>query len=351
MQIEKYAKKKTFPYFLMGLIALLLTSCGTYSNSTYGSADGIYSSGSATTQQEVEQAVTETEEDGGYYQEYFRAKGQTYENINKEDEIFTDIEEYSTTESISSDGRVVIEDVQYEEGNAAWGSNSDNVTLNIYNGGGFGWANNWYNPYWGWGNGWGWGNSWAWGPRWGYGIGFGWWGFNNFGYGGFWCPPYWSPYYNNHFYYNNFYGYGRYNTVAYNRGRRNLDYSSGRIASRGRSNASSLSRGNYSRSEINRRNSYRTNPRGTAVNRGRPSRPNSSASRPSRPSRPNSSASRPSRPSRPNNSASRPSRPSRPSYSRPSRPSRPSGSFNRGGSRSSRSSGVSRGGSRRGGRG
>jgi len=323
MQIEKYAKKKTFPYFLMGLISLLLTSCGTYSNSPYRSADGIYSSGSATTQQEVEQAVTETEEDGGYYQEYFRAKGQTYENINKEDEIFTDIEEYSTTESISSDGRVVIEDVQYEEGNAAWGSNSDNVTLNIYNGGGFGWANNWYNPYWGWGNGWGWGNSWAWGPRWGYGIGFGWWGFNNFGYGGFWCPPYWSPYYN----------YGRYNTVAYNRGRRNLDYSSGRIASRGRSNASSLNRGNYSRSEINRRNSYRTNPRGTAVNRGRPSRPNSSASRPSRPSRPNSSASRPSRPSRPNNSASRPSRPSRPSYSRPSRPSRPSGSYNRGSSR------------------
>ncbi len=349
--------KRYLPVVLTGVFALLLTSCGSYYQAGY--EDGIYESRNSTTANEA--SNEEGTDKANYYKQYFQSKANTFSNVPEEGAIFTDVEAYSTTESLDEEGYVVVEENQeYQNtGYGGWGTNPEGVTVNIYNtqpflfnrwgwgwnspfwyGGAWGPYWNWNNPYWG-GIGWGWG--WGWNDPFFFGGGFGW-GWGNPFFGGAFCYPYYG-------------GFGYYNAVAYNRGRRNLDYGIGRYAStRGRTNNS------YSRSEINRRITNRgrpssysntrprtTRPRGT-TEAGRPnnSRPNS-YSRPSnsRPSYSRPSNSRPSY-SRPSNSRPSYSRPSnsRPSYSRPS--SRPSYSRPSGGSRGGS---FSRGGSRRGGRG
>jgi len=327
--------KRRLSLVFTGVLALLLTSCGVYYDPGYASEDGIYTSESSTTANEG--AVDKT----NYYKQYFQSKDKTFEDLPEEGAVFTDIDSYSTTESLDEEGYIVIEEnEEYQGGNAGWGSNgTDDVTINIYNTpaigfggfngfyggfgyGGFGYGGYGFNPYW-----YGFGNPYWYRPFWG--IGYSPYGF---GFGGAFCYPYYG-------------GYGYYNTIAYQRGRRNIDYSSGRVATRGRSNA----RTSYSRSELNRRIVSRSNPRGNSVNRGRPttSRPNSSYNRPNsnRPSRPSYNRPSNNRPSNSRPSYSRPSN-SRPSYSRPSN-SRPS--YSR--PSSSRSSGSRSGGSRRGGRG
>lgn len=355
MQTQYSTFKRYLPVLFAGIFALLLTSCGSYYNAGY--EDGIYASRNSTTANEASNYETEdSNSKANYYKQYFQSKDKTFEDVPEEGAIFTDIDSYSTTESLDDDGYIVVEENQdYEGGYGAWGSNGGEVTVNIYSqpvgfgywgfnpwyaGWGWGWGSPfWYRPWYGpgWGIGWGWGSPFWGGFGWGYPYGFG------FG-GGAFCYPFYG-------------GYGYYNTVAYNRGRRNLDYTTGRVASRGRSN------GTYSRSEINRRigtkgrvSNSRTYDRSrpstvgrNGNNRGRPTnartRPNTvDRSRPSN-TRPNTTYR--SRPSNTRPSYSRPSN-SRPSYSRPSN-SRPS--FSRPSS-SSRSRSFSRGGgSRRGGRG
>lgn len=261
MQPIYTTKKFHLPYFLMGFVALLLTSCGTY-NTGYSDSDGIYDSNQDAFAVEEETSS----ERGNYYKQYFNTKANELQDIPEdEDLVFTDIEAYTTSEYLDDEGNIVIEERgSYEDGYGPWGSNSEEVTVNIYNNSGFNFGY-WNSPYWGYNSFWGYPYSfyspyWSWSIGWGHPFyGYYGWGYPfHYGYGGYF--PY---YYNHHYAYGGYYGNHYYDGVSYNRGRRNTDY--GRtVNSRGRSNVDSRtdrSRTSYSRSELRRRVEARNNAR------------------------------------------------------------------------------------------
>ena len=241
MQSRYSNVKRHLPVLLVGLFAMLLTSCGSYYHAGY--EDGIYASRNGST---ANTAAVETENEAdkaNYYKQYFQSKGSTFEEVPEEGAIFTDIDAYSTTERVDDDGYIIVEPNQgYNDGYGAWGTNGGEVTVNIYDngfnnwgwGGGFGigWGAGWgYSPLWYWGP---W-RPWGWGSPWGFGnFGFGW-GYP--GFGGAFCAPFYG-------------GYGYYNTVAFNRGRRNLDYLAGRSVNRGRNNGKRCNKKNASASMV-----------------------------------------------------------------------------------------------------
>jgi hypothetical protein len=337
---------------LLGALAILfsLSSCGSfqYAGNDY---DGVYGE---TNNRQTEEPVAETSQatvsadnsNSNYYQDYFREKSDQYSNVNGDDDvIFTDIDSYQ-----SDYVEVENDTIQHAGGGqAGWGDNASNITVNIYDGPGYNnfWWNRPYNVAWGWGNGWGYG--WGYDPFWYtpyYGAG--WYvGYN----------PWWTTNFYHRPFYNGFYGgyyhgyYGRRRTLAYNAGRRGY----GRLASnqlssiQRRSSVTRSSRGrNYSTRPSNRTTRPRVNTTrpGTSRPMVRPNsttRPRVNTTRPgtSRPMvRPNNNSSRPR--VRPNNSSSRPRvTPSRPrsnsrGYSRPSSSRRSSGMRSSGGSRSRR---------------
>lgn len=338
------------------LTTLLLASCGSYYNSTQ-IEDGIYSSNTPVT--ETSEEVTTPEDKNSYYQQYFKTKAENLKSISEEeDAVFTDIEAYSTYESLDQDGYVVEEDVTQRYG--GWGENAAPVTINVYDNG-WGNYNFWnfgYYNYWGfnnyffrprWFGGLGWNGGWG-----GFNNGWGWGGWNNWGWGGwnggFFGNPFWgNGYFGSPFCFNNPYGNGGFygNALAYQggirdnfyRGRSSQDYTTRRSSRLAGRNGVTSRRGTNvgRRTNVNRNGLYsRDNSRRSIQ------RPNSSRTRPSV----RSNNSRNSRPSvnRSSNSRSRPS-------ARSSRPSSSRSSSMRSGRSSSRSMGSSRGGSsRRGGR-
>ncbi|MAN59725.1 MAG: hypothetical protein CMC08_07820 [Flavobacteriaceae bacterium] len=285
MQLQyTYLRKSSAGLFAL-LAILVLASCGTYNNGV-NDADGIYS---GTQDQQMEVAADDNYERANYYKQYFQSKESNYSEVPEEDVIFTDIEAYSTTESLDDEGYIVIEENDYQ-GYGGWGTNSDNVTVNVYNDGGWGYGAGWglwNQPFWGggyWGRGywgagywgnpyWGWGNPWF-GSYWNVGFG---WGYPL--YGGFYYP-----HFNNYPYY----GYGN---IAYNRGRRNTDYINNRNYNRGRQSydrgrSGNDSRRSYSRTEAIRRATSNRNSRSFE----RSNRSNPSLFRKSRTIRPNTPA-------------------------------------------------------------
>ena len=216
MQTIIFSLKKSIPFLFLGIVSLFIVSCS--SSQRVADNDGIYTSNTETNTE----YATESEADGknNYYKQYFKSKSSLYEELPEEDVIFTDIEAYSTTESLDNEGYIVTEENEYEEGYGSWGSNTSDVTINVYNTGwaGAGWGyNSWYGHGWGYG---GWYRPWGyysyWGnPYWGWNVGY---------WGGFYNPWYCPPYYYNPYIYNGYYGHGGYYAANYNRGRRNSDY-------------------------------------------------------------------------------------------------------------------------------
>ncbi len=343
MQIKISAMKKFLPLLLSGVIAILLTACGTHNNG-YGDTDGIYTSNTPTT------ATTETEPTNAkanYYKQYFKSKENDYENLPEENLIFTDIESYSTNESMDEDGNIIIEEPEYDEGYGGWGSNTTEVTVNVYNSGGWGYYNNWYRPWGRYGSYWGWGYPYYYSPYWGISWG--------------WAYPYWyGGYYGHGHHYYPYSGHNYYNNVAYNRGRRSTGYYNGRSAySSGRSNVSAR-RGTYSRSELNRRSTTRRSS-SVSTNRRRNTSVNSNTNVSRRKANTRVNSTRNTN-TRRNTSVQRRKSTSQPRVNNTRRSSRGSGSFRSSGSSrrssgsfrssgSSRSSGSRSSGSRRGGRG
>jgi hypothetical protein len=183
------------------LTILLLASCGTYNNTTR-MEDGIYGSDTSTEEEEV--VVSENK--NSYYQQYFKTKAQNIEALAKEEEedvVFTDVEAYSSYETLDEDGYVVSQ--EYDEGYGAWGENDTEATINVYNNG---WGN--YN-YWNYGyyNYWGY-NNYFFRPGWAIGFGYGVWSPFYGGYYGYGYNPFWGygGYYGNPYCYNNPYGNG-----------------------------------------------------------------------------------------------------------------------------------------------
>jgi len=179
-------------YFVLGIFAILATSCGTYQNTSYYDRDGIYGSSES---QNNTTSNPQYYSDNSHYKDYFGS----LQNKPQQDEIFTDVDSYSTNDYNNNDNSN--SNQEYSASYSDWGNSADNININLY-GGNWGWSN-----YWGWNLGWGW-NSW-------YGPAYYGWGYNP------WYAPYygwsfgWNPYINNYYYgghnhYQPYYGGTRY---------------------------------------------------------------------------------------------------------------------------------------------
>ena len=209
MKTNYYNSRKLSIYSIIGLLALMATSCGSYQNKSYYDRDGIYGGESEKVAQTATNDGQAKTTESNKYTDYFNSlrDGQT-------DEVFTDVEGYSSyKDTVATQDRIQ---------SAAWGSNPSNVTVNVYdnNWGYNGWNNYWYGNYWGYNNlAW---NSWY-GPNWGWGWN-SWygpsWGYNNYWYGNYWGYNNW---YGNG-YYNGYYGNGYYQNYAHGNGRRGSTY-------------------------------------------------------------------------------------------------------------------------------
>lgn len=212
MKTNYFSSQKISIYSLFGILGLLITSCGSYQSTSYYDNDGVYGTNNK------QQRTTETNPQNNLYKDYF---GSLQED-NKEPEVFTDVENYSS----KYDG-VEQNQTQTDQNNyTAWGSNAT-TTVVVYDN--FGWNN-----YWNWNIGWGW-NSWY-GPSWGWNSWYnpyswnGWYG--NYWYGNSWCGDYWhgNNYYGGNYYGSQHYGNGRRDSntnYTYNGGRSNYSYNNG----------------------------------------------------------------------------------------------------------------------------
>lgn len=346
----------------VAVTSVFLIGCSSSQN--FYDEDGIYSSPQADAASASGQEIS-SGANTQVYKNYFEKGVQELSELEEDGAVFTDIESYSSEAGTD----IYVDGASFETntGYAAWGDETQDVEINIYNNAPYWGFNNW-GGFGGYGYGWGggfYGNAWGggfWSP-WGYGIHR---GFNNpfFGYAGYgfaYNRPYfhYGNNFNNHYYgnYNRNYG-GR---VAYSAGRRSAVSNTGRRSSAVNAISSSRSRLRSSSGRTTQstsRNTYSRN-RGTStrvigarptstsrdgITRGRPTSTSSDGvtrGRPTSASRDGVTRGRPSA-ARPSGTQSRPSRPVRPSgtYSRPaSRPSRPSATPSRS---SSRSSSVSR---------
>ena len=317
-----YSPSKSIPiYSLIGLISIMLTSCGSYQNSSYNDRDGVYGSGNRAN------STASNQDQDNHYKNYFNS-------LQNNDEIFTDIDNYNTTDidSTQTDNRA------YANNNGGWGSDQSNVTVNLYdNSWGY---DSWYGPGWGYGGWYG-----GYGLGWNIGLGWGWGGYySGWGWGGY--PYYGGGYYGGGYYGGGYYG-GHHGHYAYAvGGRRNNNYAYSGNNYNGRRNYTTASRynngnrntANYSNYNSGRRTSTSFSTRNSGVRNGTYSTRNNYTSRNNsyNPSRNNSTYT----PAR-NNSTYTPSR-----SSSPSRSYSPSSS---GGGRSSGGGGNSGGGGRSGG--
>ena len=130
------AMNKSLQIAMLAMLALLITSCGAYQNDL-DDTDGIYVSRSATNQFVPQE---DPSMNSSYYRQYFQSKEGDFANLPEEGAIFTDIESYSTTERMDDDGYIIIEEPQYSNGNGAWGTNTTDVTVNVFGGAGWGWG-------------------------------------------------------------------------------------------------------------------------------------------------------------------------------------------------------------------
>ena len=259
--MKKYTFIKAKTVTLVTLLALFLSSCGSYQY-VGSTSDGIYGEDESKGYTVIEDAPETTEASSDYYSNYFREKGLDAEEVTEEEEVFTDVDSYSSNTE------------QQVTNNSGWGEGSSNVTINVYNNGWNNWG--WNSPYYGrygwnnwgynsWGyqnigwNNWGWSN-WGWNNNWNH---YGWnnWGWNGGFYNG-WNNPYYSYYGNG--YYN---GYRR--GYAYNNSRRG-SYRSSYLGKNAYSSRSRLGTKTPRTSKPRVKNTPRTRPRANSPRTSQP---------------------------------------------------------------------------------
>ena len=152
--------KIIFVFFTLSVIS----SCGSYQYTSYMN-DGIYEDDSNITQSntyDIEE--NNDEETSEYYSSYFNDIAKRYSTSEDNDELFTDVENYRSSENDS-----------ISKTYGPWGDYKNSLTINFnsYHNNGF-WSRSRY-PSWMWNYGYGYGNVWGY-------------GFNNF-----WSRPY--PFY------------------------------------------------------------------------------------------------------------------------------------------------------------
>ncbi|WP_415711146.1 hypothetical protein, partial [Flavobacterium branchiophilum] len=203
MKTNYFSSKKSVIYTLFGLISVMITSCGTYQNSTYYDHDGIYGN-------ESQKPVVRTE-NNSKYQDYFY-------NLQQESGLATTTADTYTSTPNASATTTSNTTQTATPSYSSWGSNPSTVNITYY---GSGWGlgyNSWgFNTYYGW-------NPYYYGysPYYGYGMynnwhGWGWgWNYPYAYYNPYYGYGYYGNYYNNYYgsYHNNGYGY------SYNHGNR-----------------------------------------------------------------------------------------------------------------------------------
>jgi len=195
---DNYQFKSKMLVLVGGLASILLASCGTYQAATYDD-DGIYSSDKPVLVSN-ETVVVKDNANAKYYEEYFGKTVTDYGEI-VDDEVFTDVDSYSSQTVVEQDTEVATESY------SAWEDADDNITINVYN------SSPYYYSYWRPYNYW---NSYH---------------YNSW----YYCPPSWGWSYNYYGYYGNPYNsYGYYGNSYYNNygypyyGYRNVNYAHGR---------------------------------------------------------------------------------------------------------------------------
>ncbi|MFV8344303.1 hypothetical protein [Flavobacterium sp. XS2P39] len=222
MKTSTFSLKNASIYYVAGFLSILLTSCGSYQNSSYYDGDGIYGN-TAKKNIDVENPDTRN----NYYKNYF---GSLQDN-NGSAEIFTDVDNYSNYNTYPDTNE------QTYNNYSGWGSNSHETIIDV-------------SPnYWGFSLGYGMGY-----PYNGFGYsGFGWnYPYYGYGYSSFgWNYPYYGwgyPSYGWNFpYYGGGYSSGHYNNYSYNPSRRGSSYSD-RVNSR---NYSTRTSRDYSQNPTN----------------------------------------------------------------------------------------------------
>ena len=353
---------KKIYYFI--LLTLLITSCGTYQYSGYIN-DGIYQANEPNEKYaDAADEITDKKQNNEYFKSSFNEMALAYTQTESNDQLFTDVENYRTSENDS-----------INETYGPWGENKNSVVIQINSNYNDGFWSRWRYPNWMWNYGYGYGNVWGYGynnywtrpfpfhgglydpfnPFWGYYDSF----YYGYGYAYNGYYPWWRPY--NSWYNNSYYSGRNWNTpvslISGRRGSRNA------ISSRSNTLVNSNIRDNFNRNNPRSLNdrltridkinqAARINPNyynkpfnsGSANSLSKPSsKPNGNYSRPS-----NSNYSRPSNSdySKPSSNSYKPSGSSNyssPSYSRPSY-SPSSSSSSRSGGMSSGASPSSRGG-------
>ena len=213
MQASFITLKKIVHLSTLSVVVLLLNACGSYPLTTFEDSNTNYNTQNTTQSQEVAKVQPPSD---SYYKQYFNSKTEVYDAL-EQGNVFTDIDAYNTTGSINKDGYIVEQQTKEEDEYGAWGENSKDITINIYD---HTPIVRWNRPYWWYGSGWGYSYNWC-SPFWGIGYG---WGYPYYGYYGWGYPYYYGGYYNN--FYNPYYG-NPYNGYAFSRGRRNSDYYNG----------------------------------------------------------------------------------------------------------------------------
>ena len=352
----------TFGFFIL----LVISSCGTYQYTSF-SNDGIYEDNNSITDSNIYGNQVENDEEiSEYYSSYFNDVAKRYSVSENNNELFIDVENYSSN----------INDSTSKKTYGPWGDYKNSLTINIHSYHNDGFWSRWRYPNWMWNYGYGYGNVWGYGfnnfwsrpypfyggyydpfnPFWGYYNSF------YFGYGyGYGYPYGYSSWWRPYSYWNNYYSYGRNlntNTSFVNgrRGSRNT------ISSRSNNLSNSNVRDRYNRtsssilsdrlSRIDRVNSSaRVNPNmynkpiNSSGSSNNLSRPNINSNNYN--SKPSSNSGKPRGYSRPSNNGYKPSNSN---YSRPSSGFSPSSgsSFSRGGGGISSGSSQSRGGGKSG---
>jgi hypothetical protein len=244
------------------LIVVFMSSCGSSYDNASVQNDGIYAS-DAVANENTAREESGVSNNNAYYQNYFDEQDQLISQARSQNDVFTNVDDYSSqgANEATQEDVIIDENATGYNSYGGWGTQPTSVTVNYIDNGfwgpNFGWGiqNNWawggLNPGWGWnrfGGLWGgiYGPGWGglYGPGWGWGTGFGWggaFGWGNFRPWGGWGVP--GPYWGGH------YGIG-YNNLAFHRGYRNSLNS----LNRGRSNSvSGRSRINRSNNNINGR--------------------------------------------------------------------------------------------------
>ena len=178
-------KSKTF-VLIGGIISFLLVSCSSYQDIA-NDDDGIYVNDNSVVEKKVS-----VKDNTKYYEDYFSEPVVDFGQV-VEEEVFTDVESYSSQGVTSPNKAVTIESY------SAWEDADDSVTINVYNSQPY--YNTYYNPYWR--------------P------------YNSFYYTGWgFCSPVWGGAYYNYGYYGNpYFNYGYYGNPYYNNyGYRNVGY-------------------------------------------------------------------------------------------------------------------------------